>query len=227
MHQRWADLLFAHWEVPAAALRPLVPSGVEIDTFEGRAYVGLVPFVMTGVRPWWSPAVPGLSAFPEVNVRTYVHRGGRDPGVWFFSLDAANPLAVLAARSLWRLPYHWARMRVARDGSSTHYSSARRHAPRPATCSLRYAPAGSPRAARPGTLEHFLVERYLLYADTRGGLRIGRVHHAPYPLQEARVLDLQETLLAAAGIRRPEAPPLLHFASEVTVEVFGLRAPGV
>jgi uncharacterized protein YqjF (DUF2071 family) len=226
MHQRWADLLFAHWELPVAALRPLVPAGLEVDTFEGRAYVGLVPFTMSGVRPWWSPPVPGLSAFPEVNVRTYVHCDGRDPGVWFLSLDAANPVAVLAARTFWRLPYHWARMRVRRDGKWILYSSARRHRPAPATCSFRYAPMGSPRSASPGTLEHFLVERYLLYAETRRGLQIGQVHHSPYPLQAALLDGLQETLLGAAGLDRPEAPPLLHFASEVTVQVFSLRPAG-
>jgi len=227
MRQRWADLLFVHWEVPVEALRSLVPRDLEIDTFEGRAYVGLVPFTMTGVRPRWSPALPWLSAFPEVNVRTYVHRQGRDPGVWFFSLDAANLLAVLAARWFWRLPYHWARMRVDREGRHLHYASLRRHGRRPAACSVRYGPMGAATAAIPGTLEHFLVERYLLYAATRHGLQMGQVHHSPYPLQPAEAEGLEETLLAAAGIDRPQASPLLHFASEVRVEVFALRPAGV
>jgi hypothetical protein len=117
MWQRWADLLFLHWPVPPDELAALLPPGLTLDTFDGQAYVGLVPFTMTGVRPVWAPALPWLSHFHETNVRTYVHCRGRDPGVWFFSLDAANPVAVKIARALWKLPYHFARMRLARAGN--------------------------------------------------------------------------------------------------------------
>lgn len=224
MRQRWAELLFLHWAVPAESLRCLLPSALHLDTFEGKAYVGLVPFTMTGVRPSWAPPLPLLSSFHEVNVRTYVHRGGRDPGVWFFSLDAARTLAVLIARALWKLPYHLARMSLVKESERIRYSSERLWpGPVPACCALAHEPTGTATPAIPGTLEHFLVERYILYASSRGRLYQGRVHHSPYPLQTARVGALEETLLAAAGIARPDAPPLTHYAREVSVEVFPLR----
>jgi hypothetical protein len=224
MRQRWAELLFLHWPLPAGVLAERLPAGLELDTFDGTAYVGLVPFTMTGVRPAWAPAVPGLSDFHEVNVRTYVHRQGRDPGVLFFSLDAANPVAVVIARALWKLPYNFARMSLARYGRVVHYASQRRWpGPRPAGCRIAYEPHGDPAPAAPGTLEHFLAERYVLYTSRRGRLYSGRVHHAPYPLQPALVSALDETLLAAAGLERPAGTPLMHYAREVSVEVFALR----
>ena len=223
MRMIWADLGFLHWVVPVAALRPLVPDALEIDTFDGLAFVGLVPFTMRGVRPSWAPALPWLSRFHEVNVRTYVHHQGRDPGVWFLSLDAANPIAVAVARTIWKLPYHFARMALERDGEAIRYASDRRWPrPRPAACGLRYEPIGPVLPAALGTLAHFLVERYILYAFARGRLFSGRVHHAPYPLQAGRVTALDESLLAAAGLRRPEEPPLVHYASGVEVEAFAL-----
>lgn len=221
----WHALTFLHWRVPAAALRARVPAGLEIDTFEGEAFIGLVPFTMTGVRPWWAPPLPGINNFHETNVRTYVHHRGTGPGVWFFSLDAASRLAVLAARVLWRLPYHHARMTLERSDAGVGYASERRWpGPRPATCRVRCRPLGEPAAARPGTLEHFLAERYLLYTTARDGtLRRGAVHHAPYPLQRAEVLECDETMIAAAGIARPAEAPLAHYASGVAVEVFALE----
>ncbi len=226
MFQRWAELLFLHWTLPVDAIRPLVPHGLEIDTYEGRAYVGLVPFTMSGIRYARAPSIPGTTQFHEVNVRTYVHREGRDPGVWFFSLDAANPLAVLVARRAWGLPYHRARMSLTIEGDRVAYRSDRLWpGPTPAGCDLAYHVEGRPSAAEPGTLEHFLAERYILYADRRGRLRQGRVHHPPYPLQPARVLRLEETLLAAAGLARPPGvEPIAHYAREVRVRVFPLRA---
>ena len=118
MRQRWADLLFLHWPVAPETLQPLLPPGLTLDTFEGQAYVGLVPFTMTGVRPVWAPPVRWLSNFHETNVRTYVHREGKDPGVWFFSLDAANSIAVRIARAAWKLPYHYARMSLSRRAAA-------------------------------------------------------------------------------------------------------------
>ncbi len=224
MRQRWAELLFLHWQVPPADVAALLPAGLELDLFEGAAYVGLVPFTMTGVRPVWAPAVAGLSNFHEVNVRTYVHCRGRDPGVWFFSLDAANPLAVLVARALWRLPYHHARMSLLREGTRVRYASERLWpGPRPAACRLDYEVNGTPAAATPGTLAHFLAERYVLYAAAGGRLFTGRVHHAPYPLQGARLRACEESLLRAAGLAPPKQEPLAHFAREVEVEVFALQ----
>jgi uncharacterized protein YqjF (DUF2071 family) len=225
----WHELTFLHWRVPVATLRPLVPPALEIDTFEGDAFVGLVPFTMTGVRPWWAPPLPGIDDFHETNVRTYVHHQGASPGVWFFSLDAASLLAVTAARVIWRLPYHHARMTLERSEAGVRYASARkRPGPLPGTCRVSCRPLGEPAAARPGTLEHFLAERYLLYtAARRGGLLRGAVHHAPYPLQRAGIAECDETLLEAAGIARPAEAPLAHYASEVAVEIFALeRVPG-
>ena len=221
-YQRWRQLAFVHWRVPVAALRSLVPDVLAIDTFDGEAFVGIVPFTMQGVRPRWAPAVPGISSFHETNVRTYVHRDGEDPGVWFFSLDAANRLAVWIARTFWQLPYHHARMTLIAGDGELRYDSARRAdgALFRGTC----RPYGEPQPATPGSLEHFLAERYILYAQKRDGtMRSGRVHHAPYPLQPARLADWDESLLAAAGIARPADAPLVHFASGVDVEVFALR----
>ena len=226
MRQTWSDLLFLHWPVPPETLAPLLPPGLTLDTFEGQAYVGLVPFTMTGVRPTWAPSVPWLSDFHECNVRTYVHAGGREPGVWFFSLDAANPVAVRLARGLWKLPYHFARMNLTREGDTVHYATERLWpGPLPAACRAHYTPRGEPRPAAPGSLEHFLAERYVLYARSRRGqLLRGRVHHPPYPLESADLHALSETLIQAAGIARPAGdPPLVHYARAARVRVFGLQ----
>jgi uncharacterized protein len=230
MRQKWRKLLFLHWEVRPDDLRPLVPPQLELDLFDGAAYVGLVPFTMTGVRPVGLPAVRGLSRFHETNVRTYVRREGHDPGVWFFSLDAANRVAVTLARSFFHLPYYYARMFLEREGATDPeragpilYAGVRRDDPRPASYLIRANPIGSIHPAQPDTLAHFLVERYILYSLANDRLYQGRVHHQPYPLQAAEVLTLDESLLAAAGIRRPAAAPLAHFAQGVDVKVYGLQ----
>ncbi len=231
MRQNWRELLFVHWAVPAEELRPLVPPQLDLDLFDGTAYVGLVPFTMTGVRPVGLPAVPGLSNSHETNVRTYVHLAGRDPGVWFFSLDAANRVAVALARGLYHLPYYSARMFLERepaarpdDGRPILYAGVRcRPRPRPASYLIRACPTGSIQPARPETLEHFLIERYILYALANDRLYQGRVHHQAYPLQRADVLSLDESLLTAAGVRRPDTDPLGHFAAGVDVKVYALQ----
>jgi uncharacterized protein YqjF (DUF2071 family) len=167
--------------------------------------------------------VPGLSRFHETNVRTYVHHAGRDPGVWFFSLDAASWLAVALAHLFFHLPYFHARMRLSLESSAITYVSRRSGSGSPrATCLVQCTPAGSPTLAPAGTLEHFLAERYVLYAAHGGRLFRGQVHHAAYPLQTAEVRNLDETLLAAAGIERPGCAPLAHYARGVRVEVFPL-----
>lgn len=235
MHQRWEHLLFLHWEVPAGAVGRLLPPGLEVDRHEGRAYVGLVPFLMGGVRPRGLPSVRGISNFPETNVRTYVRGPDGAPGVWFFSLDAAGSVASALGRLWFRLPYFYARMRLAAaatpgGGWALRYES-RRVYPRAPAASTRIVAeaAGSVAPAAPGSLEFFLAERYLLYsAGRRPGARgpalfRGRVHHDPYPLRRARLVDLEESALAAAGIARPGGPPLAHYARRVDVEVFGLE----
>jgi len=231
MRQKWRDLLFIHWPVPPGVIRPLVPPQLELDLFEGTAYLGLVPFTMSGVRPVGLPPVRGLSSFHETNLRTYVHVEGRDPGVWFFSLDAANSCAVRFARTVFHLPYHRAQMFLEHDptGLNGHsptivYAGVRHWpGPLPASYAIRAIPTGVIQPAQPGTLEHFLAEHYILYASRQGCLHQGRVYHTPYPLQTAQVLSLDETLLLAAGFHRPESAPLAHFAGGVDVEVFALR----
>ncbi len=225
--QAWHDLLFLHWRIPVSSLRPLVPEALEIDTFEGDAFIGVVPFTMTGVRPLWAPPVPGISNFHETNVRTYVHHRGKDPGVWFFSLDAASSVAVAIARLFWNLPYHRARMSITRGPRGICYASERRSAAVRAACNVTCLPLSSPAPAAVGTLEHFLAERYILYAAaTKGAVRRGQMHHTPYPLQTAEIVACEESLLAATGIARPSEPPLGHYASGVDVEVFALERVG-
>jgi uncharacterized protein YqjF (DUF2071 family) len=224
MYQRWRMLLFLHWEVPAEELARLLPPGLTLDTYEGRAFIGLVPFTMRGVRPAGLPPFPPLSNFHETNVRTYVHHEGKDPGVWFFSLDAASRIAVKLARAWFRLPYHFARMELTREGPWISYRSERQWpAPVPASCVVRCAPKGEASTSAPGTLQHFLVERYLLYTLHGGGLWSGQVHHAPYPVRSAEVEGLDESLLAAAKIARPPMAPLVHFSDGVDVDVFRLK----
>jgi uncharacterized protein len=225
MRQRWSRLLFLHWPIPPEELRPLIPRGLGLDTYAGQTWVGLVPFVVTGARPVFLPSVPGVSSFVEVNVRTYVHHGGRDPGVWFFSLDASSRVAVHVARILYHLPYRFAEMASDVEGSRVHFRSRRiASGARPGTCAVEYDPRGAVAPARPGTLEHFLLERYILYAAHAGRLYQGRVHHAPYPMQEAAMDGLAEDLIAVAGLVRPARDPIVHYASGVDVEVFALTA---
>jgi uncharacterized protein YqjF (DUF2071 family) len=231
MFQSWRYLLFLHWPVPAAALQALLPEGLTVDTFDGQAYMGLVPFTMRGVRPVWSPSIPGISNFHEVNVRTYVHRNGQHPGVWFFSLDASNRLAVSIARRRWNLPYFNAAMRLQIEGGRIHYLSVRRGGwggDSSARTAAVYRPTGSPSPAQPGTLEHFLVERYLLYSTSGGRLWRGQVHHTAYPVQSADLESSDDTLIDSAGILLPEsvrrAGPLVHYAHGVDVEIFPLHA---
>ncbi|WP_434386747.1 YqjF family protein [Melittangium boletus] len=226
MYQRWRHLLFLHWSLPVDVVAPLLPKGLTLDTFDGRAWIGLVPFTMRGVRPRGLPAVGFLSDFHETNVRTYVHAGGKDPGVWFFSLEAANAIAVRLARAWFKLPYHYARMSLdlAPAGGSLAYRSERRWPPpTPASCAVRCTPRGPAAASVPGSFQHFLVERYFLYSQAHGELFRGQVHHAPYQVREADVEGLEETLLAASGLPRPAEPPLALFSEGVDVDVFRLR----
>jgi uncharacterized protein YqjF (DUF2071 family) len=228
MAQSWHDLLFAHWPVAAAALRPLVPAALRLDTFGGQAWVGVIPFHMTGVRPRGVPPLPRLSAFPELNVRTYVALDDK-PGVYFFSLDARSALAVSAARLFFRLPYYRARMAVAVTGDLVDYRSRRTHpgAP-PAELVARYGPRGLGSRWAPGSLDHWLTERYCLYTTDPAGDPAGRpyraeIHHAPWPLQPAHATFERNDMAAAAGIALPDAPPLLHFARRLDVVVWPLR----
>ncbi len=227
MKQRWEDLLFLHWEVDPEPLAAMLPPGVELDLFEGKAYVGLVPFTMVDVRPVYLPAISLMSDFHETNVRTYVHRKGADPGVWFFSLDAANPVAVKIARAWFHLPYHYAKMRLETNPVNFHtqYESERRWPePTPAKLKLGYNVTGPIEPAKPGTLEHFLAERYFLYSVKDSVLYRGQVNHVRYPLQAAKLTEFDESLLRAAKIKRSDQwPQLVHYAASVDVDIFALR----
>ena len=225
MRQEWQQLLFLHWRVSAELVQDTLPPGLTVDTFEGDAYIGLVPFTMRDVRPVWSPSVSGLSHFHEINVRTYVHADG-EPGVWFYSLDAANPIAVALARALFHLPYYYAAMRLDRTNPNGEiiYSSQRRDKNN-AGSAVRYTPTAPVRYADSGSLDYFLCERYVLYSHDGQRLYSGRVHHTPYPLQNATMHELSDTLVAAAGFPGLATTPPVHiaYAQGVSVNVFGLR----
>lgn len=221
MHQRWTNLLFAHWPVAPDALRPLLPPSLTLDTFEGEAWVGVIPFHMSNVRPRGIPPMPWVSSFHELNVRTYVRLGGR-AGVWFFSLDASNPLAVRAARAAVHLPYYDARMgmKVAPDGSVAYHSERTHRGAPPAVFDATYRPEGEAHRAAPGTLEYFLVERYELFSTSRRGLLHVTIAHPPWPLQRASARIERSTMAAAAGIALTGNPAHLHFAARVDVRTW-------
>lgn len=224
MAQTWHDLLFAHWPVPPDILRARIPPGLTLDTYEGQAWVGVVPFRMTGVRLRGLPALPPVGAFEELNVRTYVVRGDR-PGVYFFSLDAASRVAVTLARRWFHLPYHQARMSLGRADGWVHYRSDRIGVGGGARFVGRYRPTGDVNPAAPGTLAHWLTARYCLYAvGSNGHLYRAEIDHRPWPLQPAEAEIEVNTMAAAANVALPTAPPLLHFARRLDVVVWPLTA---
>ena len=226
MYQQWRDLLFLHWEYPAAAIQETLPEGLFVDQFAGRAYLGIVPFFMRNIRPRRLPPVPGISNFMEMNLRTYVYDRAGIPGVWFYSLDANQRLAVAVARKFFHLPYQHARMNWSRgEGGSIRYRSIRLDAAagRP-PCQFEYAPAAAMPEPAPESLEFFLVERYRLYANSPGGLRRGSVAHPPYPLTAAIVPRWDEELSVLAGFPPTGRPPdHIAMSRGVDVEVFPLQ----
>jgi uncharacterized protein len=213
MHQSWHDLLFAHWPISTQQMLARVPASLDLDLFDGQAWIGIVPFRMSGIRPRFLPALPWISAFEELNVRTYVVRDGK-PGVFFFSLDAANPVAVRIARPVFHLPYFDAKMSLKYDGDWIDYRSTRtdRGAPS-AEFSARYRPTGPVFRVAPGSLEEWLTERYCLYAQDRSG-RVWRteIHHPPWPVQPAECEFLVNTMTAL-----PETKPLLQFSRQLDI----------
>lgn len=212
MTQSWHDLLFAHWPMDARRLRSRIPSDFELDLFKGDAWIGIVPFHMTNVAPRGIPALPWVSAFPELNVRTYVRVADR-PGVYFFSLDAGSSLAVNVARILLNLPYYPASMKVTSGARAIRYESRRTGEDVTAELVASYEPIGSPFLAAEGSLEHFLTERYCLYhVDRRGAAYRLEIHHPPWPLQAAQAVFGRNSMAEAAGLALPDRAPLLHFA---------------
>jgi uncharacterized protein YqjF (DUF2071 family) len=222
MRQTWNDLLFAHWPVPAETLRTLVPSTLPLDQFEGRCWLAVTPFHMSGVRLRGAPPFPGVSAFPEMNVRTYVTYGGK-PGIFFLSLDAGSRLACWAARLSYRLPYYSAEMAVRHDDAWIRYQSVRRGKIQ-ATFRGAYRPVGEARIRGTGTLEQWLSERYCLYTHVRGKVFRGEIHHAPWALQDAEAMIAENTMAGSAGITLPDTHPLLHFAKRLDVLFWPLKS---
>jgi uncharacterized protein YqjF (DUF2071 family) len=219
--QSWLDLAFVHYRVDPAQLRQRLPAGLQLQEFDGSAWVGLVPFRMAGVTRRPLPSFPQLSSFHELNLRTYVEADGR-PGVWFLSLDADSRLAVLGGRRFYGVPYFHARItQVARDGWF-EYSCARRGGG--AIFRGRYRPVGGPFIPARGSFGHWAAERYCLYSNAPGGgLARVDVHHAPWPLQEAEVEIRESSMLAAAGIVPAEGRPRSHFSTGVDVLTYSLE----
>lgn len=224
MHQSWRELLFLHWEVDAAEVQATLPEGLTVDTYEGKAYLGVVPFYMDGVRPRFCPAVPGVSNFLEINVRTYVHDADGRPGVWFYSLDANQRLAVWLARNVFKLPYFHAEMSASTSDGETLYRSLQEGSEESSV--YRYLAGEKLSQPEPGSLEYFLVERYYLfsYNEKKGKLYSGKVHHEPYVVHDVEVGEYSDYPIELAGFGRPgrmyESALMSH---GVKVEVFPLK----
>lgn len=216
MIQNWRNLTFLHWRFPAAAIAGKIPAPLELDTFDGSAWVAITPFWLSGLRPPLLPALPWVSAFPETNCRTYVRGPDGQAGVWFWSLDASRAIAVAGARLAYGLPYAWSRMRVTTTGRRVRYESRRRWPDKEATTRIDVE-RGDPTEA--GELEDFLTARFRLYSFIAGRLTCTQVEHSPWPLEAARITRLEQTLTDAAGIPKPEGAPLVHFSPGVRVRV--------
>ncbi len=220
MKQIWHDLLFAHWPVPSAVMRPLVPGQLTLDTFDGQCWVGVVPFRMSGIRARGLPPIPGVSRFPELNVRTYVIYGGK-PGVYFFSLDAASLPAVWAARTFYHLPYFHAAMTCTQMEGNILYHSRRLFGA--AELHASYRPTTDVRLSEKSSIEHWFTERYCLYTVRDSQVFRGDIHHPPWLLQDGQADFEINTVAAAAKISLPASPPLLHFARRQEVLIWPLR----
>ncbi|MCA9068806.1 MAG: DUF2071 domain-containing protein [Planctomycetaceae bacterium] len=226
MHQSWQRLLFLHWRVDPEEIQAKLPPGLTVDTFDGSAWVAIVPFEMAKIRPTWAPAVPWLSWFLELNLRTYAYDENGVPGVWFLSLSANRKIAVDLAKWWFHLPYHWSSMKTWEDHEGfTHYQCRRFSDPEKRGCEFRYRPTGEVFSASPGTLEFFLAERYILFADVgNGSIATGQVHHPPYPLQIAEVEKWDARVFEIDGLTLPSEPPAsVLYSPGVDVEVFSLK----
>jgi uncharacterized protein len=209
MRQTWRRLTFLHWPYQPAAVRPLLPAGLDLDTFDGMAYVGLIPFEIHNLR--------GIPHFPETNVRTYVVGPDGSRAVWFFSLDAGRLPAVIGARVGYHLPYFWATMQVTSQSGTVRYRSRRKwpHSSRRFT-DIAIEPGG------PGELtelDHFVTARYRLYTAIRGRLGYAQIEHDPWPLRRATLLEINQNLIEAAGLPSPQGAPLVHYSAELDVKI--------
>ena len=226
MTQRWNDLLFAHWPVAEAQIAPMLPEGLQVDTFQGSAWLGVVPFWLDRIKIRGIPSVPGVRSFPDLNLRTYVREEqSGTPGLYFFSLDASNLLAVGVARSVFHLPYHWAEMRLEqRSEREFSFYSRRRFSAEPVLFKARYrglGPTHKLALSRSGTLQHFFSERHCLFSRNREGQAIrSNLHHVPWPLEEAEAEIERNDLASAIGIRLPDQEPVLHYSRRLAVYIW-------
>ena len=223
MHQTWGKLLFMHWRIEERELRPLIPEQLEIDIFDGTAWIGIIPFTMWDIRalPPYIPPVPGLNSAHELNVRTYVHNN-RVPGVWFFSLDCNSVAAVLAARAFYHLPYYNAAIDLEQRGNRIDYSLKRTDNP-PAHFQGSWNVGETIPFSHPDSLEFFLTERYCLYAERDSELFHARIFHQPWPLQKATVKSFDSTMIEALGLKSPVDEPVLNYAEEIDVEIWPIQ----
>ena len=223
MRQRWSNLLFLHWPIAADLIRSRLPKGLHVDLFDGMAWIGIVPFSMERVHPVGLPPLPWISWFLELNVRTYVHDDSGRPGVWFFSLDCNQPIAVEVARRFFHLPYNHARMSAEFQDGEILYSSQRKGSATPSR--FRYRPPIQAEPARDRSLEWFLVERYLLFTSDRAGrIRCGRVHHKPYRIQQADCTDWTAEPIRENDFAGPGGPPVSMLVAEpVDVKIYPLE----
>lgn len=224
MHQTWGKLLFMHWRISQDLLRPHIPASLEIDTYGGSAWIAIAPFTMWDVRalPPYVRPVPGLSAMHELNVRTYVHHNGV-PGVWFFSLDTNSHAAVLGARSIYHLPYYYADIEIKEHGRTIDYRLDRDDDDAPAAFKATWKIGDPLPQSQPGSKEFFLTERYLLYAEHDDQLYRARIHHEPWPLQEAELTKWGSSMVEASRLKQPPGDPLVHYAEELDVEIWYLE----
>jgi uncharacterized protein len=214
MYQNWESLTFLHRRLSPEVVRRLLPRGLELDTYDGAAWIGLTPFLLTGLRPPGMPTLPWISRFPEMNVRTYVRGPDGERGIWFFSLEADRLAAVVGARISYRLPYRWAAMRVHRDIDRVTYRSRRHFGSGEADIAVRVGTA-----IRPNEHERFLTARFRLYTMLAGRLAFAQVDHVPWPLHEATLERFQENVIEHSGLPRLAGPPLVHFSPGVRVYV--------
>jgi uncharacterized protein YqjF (DUF2071 family) len=224
MHQSWGKLLFIHWRIDEQLLRPLIPNRLAIDTFDGSAWIAVTPFTMSDIRafPPYLPAVPGLNRMHELNVRTYVHLDGV-PGVWFFSLDANSAVAVLTARTFFHLPYYNAEMSLTQEDETIVYASRRTEVDIPAArLDATWTIGEALKLSVPGSLEFFLTERYCLYAAHKEKLYRSRIFHEPWQLRKASLSALSSTMIESRGLATPAGDPLLHYAEEISVDIWPL-----
>jgi uncharacterized protein YqjF (DUF2071 family) len=219
MVQWWEDLTFIHWRYDAADVQRLLPPGLEVETMDGSGWVGLVPFFLRVGLPHVRP-VPWMSQFAETNVRTYVRSADGEPGIWFFSLDAARLGAVLVARATYRLPYFWSHLRLERTDSTVSYACRRRWpGPRGARSSAVIEVGDRYRPDELTGLDHFLTARWGLFSAPLSGLHHARADHDPWPLRRAEVRHVRDELVTASGLPAPTGPPLAHFSTSVEVRL--------